>query len=182
MMTPPQPPDTPHHGAGRGILVAVHRGHLEVEKALHELGRSHLSLRSVSVVGADYHTQENVYGYYATGRRFEAWGSFGAFWSGVWAALVGEGVFYIPGIGPLLMAGPVVGWLVEALERGVMVHDLSPLGAALVTNGVPADDMRHFETALRHNEFLLIVSVPLSAIAEARAVVEPTGARVSVYP
>jgi hypothetical protein len=181
-MTPPQPSDTPHHGAGRGTLVAVLRDHLEVEKALHGLGRSHLSLRQASVVGADYHTQENVYGYYATGRRFEAWGSFGAFWSGVWAVLMGEGVFFIPGIGPLLMGGAVVGWLVEALETGVMVHDLSPLGATLVTNGVRADDMQHFETALRHGEFLLIVSAPQSAMAEARAVVEPTATRVSVYP
>jgi hypothetical protein len=181
-MTPAHRPDTPRHGAARGILVAVHRGHLEVEKALAELMRSHLSLRPVSVVGADYHTQENVFGYYSTSRRFEAWGSFGAFWSGVWAALTGEGVFFIPGIGSLLMGGPVVGWLVEALEAGVMVEGLSPLGAALVTNGVPADDMRHFEIALRHNEFLLIVSAPQTVIAEARAIVEPTATRLSVSP
>jgi hypothetical protein len=181
-MTPPQRPDADHHSAARGILVAVHRGHLEVEKALNELARSHLSLRQVSVVGADYHTQENVYGYYSTGRRFEAWGSFGSFWSGVWAALIGEGFFFIPGLGPLLMAGPVVGWLVEALETGLMVHGLSPLGAALVTNGVPADRMHKAETALRHNEFLLIASGPLPAMEETRALVESTGARVSVDP
>jgi hypothetical protein len=181
-MTPPERPDAPQHGAARGTLVAIHRGHLEMEKALGELRRSHLSLRDVSVVGTDDHTQENVYGYYSTGRRFEAWGSFGAFWSGVWAALVGEGFFFIPGIGSLLMAGRVVEWLVEALEAGVMVHDLSPLGAALVTNGVPADDMRHFEIALRHNEFLLIGSGPMPAMEELRAIVEPTGTRVSLYP
>ena len=181
-MTPLQRPDTPQHGAVRGILVAVHRSHLEVKEALDELARSHLSLRQVSVVGADYHTQENVYGYYCTGRRFEAWGSFGAFWSGVWASLTGDGFFFIPGIGPLLMAGPVVGWMVETLETGVMVHGLSPLGAALVTNGVPADGMLRFEIALRHNEFLLIISGAMPAIGEARALVEATGARVSVYP
>ncbi|MCG6921577.1 MAG: hypothetical protein LJF15_10930 [Acidobacteria bacterium] len=181
-MTPAQRLDSGHPSAARGTLVAVHRGHLGVEKALDELARSHFALRLVSVVGADYHTQSNVYGYYSAGRRFEAWGSFGAFWSGVWAALTGEGFFFIPHLGPLLMAGPVVGWLVEALETGAMVHDLSPLGAALVANGVPEDGMHQFEVALRGNEFLLIVSGPLPAMEEARALVEPTGARVSVYP
>jgi hypothetical protein len=133
------------------------------------------------VVGTDHHTQENVYGYYSTGRRFEAWGSFGAFWSGVWAALIGDGFFFIPGLGPLLMAGPVVDWLVEALETGVMVHGLSPLGAALVTRGVPADDMRTLEIALRSNEFLMISSGQLPAMAKTRSLAEHIGARVSVY-
>jgi hypothetical protein len=181
-MTPLQNPHSGHDGAARGTLVAVQRGHLEVRKALDELARSDCGLRRFSVVGADYHTQENVSGYYSIGRRFEAWGNFGTFWSGVWAALIGEGVFFIPGLGPLLMAGPVVGWLVEALETGAMVHGLSPLGAALVTNGVPAEDVLHVEIALRSNEFLLIGSGTLRAMAEARTLVERAGARVSVYP
>lgn len=181
-MTPLPRPDAGHPDATRGILVAVHRSHLEVEKALHQLARSGLSLRLVSVVGADCQTQESVYGYYSTGRRFEAWSNVGAFWSSVWAVLTGEGVFFIPGLGPLLMAGPVVGWLVEALETGVMVHGVGPLGAALVTNGVAADEVVRFEVALRHEEFLLVARGPLPAMAEARAIVEPIGGRVSVYP
>jgi hypothetical protein len=168
-------------GVARGILVAVHRGHLEAHKALDELTRSRPDLRQVSVVGADYHTQENVYGYYSTGRRLEAWGSFGSFWSGVWAALTGGGFFFVPGLGPVLMAGPVAGWLVAALEKGVMVHGLSPLGAALVGKGVPPEAMLEYETAVRSGEFLLITSGPLPAMAKARSLVESTGARVSVH-
>lgn len=168
--------------AARGILVAVHRGHLEVRRALDELERSHLDLRQVSVAGADYHTLENVYGYYSTGRRLEAWGSFGTFWSGVWAVLTGGGFFLIPHLGPLLMAGPVVGWLVAALEKGVMVSGLGPLGAALVAKGVPAEAMVEYEIAVRSNEFLLIIVGTLPAMAKARSLVESTGARVNVHP
>lgn len=183
-MTPLRRPDSQgvHAGATRGVLVAVHRGHLEVQKALDELARTQPGPRSLSVVGVDYHTEENVYGYYSSGRRFEAWGTFGAFWSGVWATLTGEGIFFIPGLGPLLMAGPVVGWLVAALEMGAMEHGLSPLGAALVANGVPSESMREYEIALRHNEFLLIGSGPLPAMESARSLVEPSGARVNVHP
>ena len=63
----------------QGILVAVHRGHLQVEQALKELTRSRVDLRPVSVVGTDHHTPENVYGYYFAGRRIKAWGSIGNF-------------------------------------------------------------------------------------------------------
>ncbi len=183
-MAPIRSPDrrSPGDGSARGILVAVYRGHLDVQKALDRMARAHLDLRQVSVVGADSHTEENVYGYYSAGRRFEAWGSFGAFWSGVWAALTGKGFFFIPGVGPLLMAGPVVGWLVGTLKTGEMVHGLSPLGAALVANGVAAEDMLELESAVRNDEFLLISSGSSPAIAEARSLVEPAAARVSVYP
>jgi hypothetical protein len=165
----------------RGILVAVYRGHLEVHKALDEFARTRLDLRQVSVVGTDYHTLETVYGYYTTGRRLEAWGSFGSFWSGVWAVLIGGGFFFVPGLGPVVVAGPVTGWLVAALEKGVMVHGLSPLGAALVGRGVPPEPMRDYETAVRSNEFLLITSGPLPSMAKARSLVESTGAQVDVH-
>jgi hypothetical protein len=168
-------------GASRGVLVAVHRGHLEVHKALDDLARSRLDLRLVSVVGTDYHTQENVYGYYTTGRRLEAWGSFGSFWSGVWGVLSGGGFFFVPGLGPVLIAGPLTGWLVAALDEGVMVHGLSPLGAALVGKGVSPEAMIEYETAVRCNEFLLVASGPLPPMTAARAVVERTGVRADVH-
>ena len=39
--------------------------------------------------------------------------------------------FLIPGIGPLLVAGPLVGWIVGALEGAALLGGLSVLGAAL---------------------------------------------------
>jgi hypothetical protein len=169
-------------GGGEAILVAIYRGHLDVLKALDELARSHVDLRQVSVVGTDFHTRENVYGYYSTGGRLEAWGSFGAFWSSVCAALSGSGFFFIPGLGPLVLAGPVVGWLVAALGKGVLVDGLSSLGAALVEKGVPPKAMHHYEVAVRDNEFLLVTSGPLPEVTKAGSVAESTRGRVDVYP
>jgi hypothetical protein len=37
----------------------------------------------------------------------------------------------IPGLGPILAAGPVVAWIVGALEGAVVVGGLSALGAGL---------------------------------------------------
>ena len=168
-------------GTARGILVAVHAGHLQVQKALAKLTRSRLDLRRACVVGTDYHTEENVYGYYSTGRSLEAWGSLGCFWKAVWAALTGGGFFFIPGLGAVVIAGPVAGWLVAALEKGTMVSGLSVLGAALVGQGVPPEAMIEYEAAVRSNEFLLIMSGPLSETAKAQSLLESAGARVRVH-
>jgi hypothetical protein len=65
------------------------------------------------------------------------WGKLGAFWGGVWGLLFGSAMFLIPGVGPLLVAGPLVGWIVGALEGAVVVGGLSAMGAGLYSLGIP---------------------------------------------
>jgi len=55
------------------------------------------------------HSEEDVVGYYNTGDRMRSWGKNGAFWGGIWGVLFGSAFFVIPGIGPLVAAGPLVG-------------------------------------------------------------------------
>jgi len=66
-------------------------------------------------------------------------------------------VLFIPGIGPLLIAGPLVGWLVGALESAVLVGGLSALGAGLYGLGIPKDSILRYETALKADKFVVIV-------------------------
>jgi hypothetical protein len=70
--------------------------------------------------------------------------------------LFGSAFFFIPGIGPLLIAGPLVGWLVGALESAALVGGVSALGAGLVSLGIPKDSIVRYETALKTDKFVLI--------------------------
>lgn len=50
-------------------------------------------------------------------------------------------IFLIPGLGPLVVAGPLVGWLGGALESAVVVGGLSALGAGLFSLGIPKNSI-----------------------------------------
>jgi hypothetical protein len=106
-------------------------------------------MKKLSIVGRDYHTDENVVGYYNTGDRMKYWGKLGAFWGGFWGLLFGSAFFLIPGVGPLLVAGPLVGWIVGALEGAVVVGGLSALGAGSLRHGHPKDSILQYETAVK---------------------------------
>jgi uncharacterized membrane protein len=155
-------------------VVAIYPTHLAAEAAVKELQRSGFNMKNLSIVGRDYHTDEHVVGYYNVGDRMKAWGKRGAFWGGLWGILFGSAFFWIPGLGPLLVAGPLVSWIVGALEGAVVVGGLSALGAGLCSIGIPKDSVVRYETILKTDKFLLIAHGSVDETTRAKAVLATT--------
>ena len=94
----------------------------------------------------------------------------------LWGLLFGSALFFIPGIGPLIVFGPLVGWLVGALEGAVVVGGLSALGAGLYSIGIPTDSIVEYETALKSDKFLVMAHGTAEEVATAKRILETTGA------
>jgi uncharacterized membrane protein len=157
-------------------VVGVYDSHTKAEASIKELQRSGFDMKKLSIVGKDYHTEEHVIGYYNAGDRMKVWGKLGAFWGGLWGMLFGSAFFLIPGIGPIMVFGPLVGWIVAALEGAVVVGGLSALGAGLYSIGMPKDSIVKYETALKSDKFLVIAHGTANEVAKAKSILETTGA------
>jgi hypothetical protein len=155
-------------------VVAVYGMHVEAEGAVKALQRAGIDMRTLSIAGKDTHTDEDVVGYYNVGDRMKYWGKTGAFWGGFWGLLFGSAFFAIPGIGPVLAAGPVVAWTVGALEGAVAVGGLSAIGAGLSNRGFPKDSIVQYEAALKAGQFLLMVHGTAAEAAKAKSVIDNT--------
>jgi uncharacterized membrane protein len=155
-------------------VVAIYPTHTEADQAVKELQRGGVDLHKLSIVGKGYHTDEHAVGYYNTGDRMMYWGKIGAFWGGFWGLLFGSAFFMIPGLGPILAAGPVVAWIVAALEGAAVVGGVSALGAGLYSMGIPKDSIVKYEAALKTDQFLLIVHGTASEVAKAKDIIETT--------
>ena len=153
-------------------VVAVFDNHHRAEEAVKALERAGFNMKQLSIVGKDYHSEEHVVGYYTTGDRMWYWGKFGAFWGGLWGMLFGAAFFLVPGIGPVLVAGPLVSAIVGALEGAAMVGGLSAVGAGLYSIGIPKDSVLRYETALRADKFLLLVRGTAEEVAKAREIMD----------
>ncbi len=169
--------------AKNSAVVAVYNSHTEAEASIKELQRSGFDMKKLSIVGKDYHTEEHVIGYYNVGDRMKVWGKLGAFWGGFWGLLFGSAFFMIPGIGPIVVLGPLVGWIVAGLEGAVVVGGLSALGAGLYSIGIPKDSVMQYETALKSDKFLVVAHGTADEVAKAKSVLETTGAAyVAAHP
>jgi len=142
--------------------------HEDAESAVKELQHSGYDMRTLSVVGKDYHTEEKVIGYYNTGDRMASWGKLGLFWGWIWGIVFGSAFFIIPGLGPIMVGGPLVAWLVGALETAVVTGGLSALGGALASIGIPKDSVLRYETAVKTNRFVLVVHGTADEVARAK--------------
>jgi hypothetical protein len=156
------------------IVVAVYASHSEAEEAVRGLQRAGIDMSSLSIVAKGAHTEEHVLGYYNSGDRMKYWGRTGAFWGGIWGLLTGSALFALPGIGPVLVGGPLTLSVVGALEGAVMLGGLSAIGAGLYGMGIPKDSVIEYETAIKADRYLLVVHGTASETAKTRYLLDST--------
>jgi len=156
----------------KNSVVAIYGTHAQAEEAVKELQRAGCDMKKLSIVGKDYRTDESVVGYYNAGDRMKYWGTQGAFWGGLWGMLAGAAFFAIPGIGPILIAGPLVTWIIGALEGAALVGGASALGAALYSIGIPKDSVIQYEAALKAEKFLVLAHGSHDEVARAQEVMQ----------
>jgi hypothetical protein len=103
--------------------------------------------------------------YSSAGDRMKGWGKMGAFWGGLWGLLTGAaGLFVIPGIGPVLAAGPVVEAIAAALA-GAGLGGSAMAGAAAASqftvamhrSGVPEEKLEMLQDAIEQGHYLLML-------------------------
>lgn len=97
--------------------------------------------------------------------RIKVWGEHGAAWGALWGLLAGAtGLFVLPGIGPLLAAGPVVEALGGAIA-GAAVAGGAMAGAAAFTEltsalhriGVSKTEVEEIHAAIERGSYVVIL-------------------------
>ena len=154
------------------IIVAVYDAHTQAEQAVKQLQSCGFDMKKLSIVGRNPHAEEQVVGFYNAGDRIKHWGKTGAFWGGIWGMLFGAAFFAIPGIGPVLVAGPLVAWIVGALETAAVVGGVGAVGAGLFSIGIPKDSVLKYEIALKTDKFLLMVHGTEHEVGRAREILQ----------
>src|SRR6202522_3333351 len=154
--------------SGTNSVVSIYDTHEQAEKAIKELQEAGVDMKSLSIAAKDTHTDEHVVGYYNAGDRMKYWGKVGAFWGGFWGLLFGSAAFAIPGLGPILVAGPLVAWIIAGLEGAAVVGGVSAVGAGLVSIGIPKDSILEYEIAIKTDRFLLLADGTAEEAARAR--------------
>ncbi|MDE2276661.1 MAG: DUF1269 domain-containing protein [Burkholderiales bacterium] len=157
------------------IAAAIYDSHERAEGAVRKLGQAGFDLKSISIVGKDYHSEEHVVGYFNVGDRARFFGKLGAFWGGLAGILFGSALMFVPVVGHIIILGPLAAAVVSGLEGAVVAGGLSALVGALTGMGIPKDSVLRYETALKADKFLVVVTGSAADIRRAHEVLSAAG-------
>jgi hypothetical protein len=151
-------------------VIGVFANHNAAETAVKKLTSAGFEMKSLSVVGKGYHTDEKVVGFYNTGDRIKFWGERGALWGGLWGMFFGGLFLTIPVVGHVVVLGYLAAIAIYGIENAIVVGGMSALGAALYGIGVPKDSVIQYESAVKADSFLVMAHGTADEIVRAKAI------------
>ncbi len=163
------------------VAIATFASHADADAAVKKLTAAGFAPRTLSVIGKGYHTEEKVMGFYNTGDRVKFWGLHGAAWGGLWGALFGGLFIAVPTVGPVLIVGYLGAVALAAIESAIIVGGLGAIGAAIYSLGVPKDSVVRYETAIKADDFLVMVHGDAATTEKARDILQQTAKSVDIH-
>lgn len=164
------------------LLAGIFNEHAQAARVLEQLIEKDFPMDRVSLLGRAGGQGDDFLGvsYRDTEQRMKIWGLQGAAWGALLGLLAGAaGVFVVPGLGAVMVAGP----LVEALG-GAVLGGAGMAGAAAVTQlaatfhrmGMPADTVDRLHQAIEDGKYLLILHADTEAGDDWKEQLEQGGA------
>ena len=157
-------------------VVAIYASHGGAESAVQAVHQAGLDMRRLSIAGKHLDSERYAVGFYTSDDRVEFWGGREGRWESLWRMLIGNALFAIPAIGSLVVMGPLVDWMVAALEDSAEGGAAGVLAAALASIGIPMDSVLRYEVEVKAGRFIVIVHGTPSLIERARTILWATGA------
>jgi hypothetical protein len=151
------------------LLTGIFNEEKQAEQTVNKLIKEDFPMDYISIMGKAQHSGDDPIGIYyqSTGERVRSWGSLGAIWGGILGLLTGAaGLFFVPGLGAVMAAGPIVQALVggaagTAVGGGVMsaAATVSHLITALRRMGVSEDKLEHVQEAVKEGKYIVMLRI-----------------------
>lgn len=141
------------------------------EDALERLAEGVFPIEQISMIARDLESERHVHGFATTGDVARQGAGAGAWLGGLFGVLIGAAFVWVPGFGPLIVAGP----LAAALLGGVEHAAGGELLGALAGWGVSEQDVARYEDEVRRGRYLLVAHGSSEQVAYAREVLGEGG-------
>lgn len=149
-------------------IVSVYADHASAEKAVKKLHEEGFAMADLSIIGRDFQVREEPVGLVSAGDYARAGAGTGALFGGLFGLLAGAAFLILPGVGPVVVWGPLAVSLLAGLEGAIAGTALGSLAGALVGWGIPRERALKYETQVKGGKFLVVVRGTPECIARAQ--------------
>ncbi len=156
------------------VLVYPHLD--EAEAAVQKLGEEGFPIDRVSIVAKDLGTEKKVHGFVTSCDVGKSTAKTGAWMGGIFGMLVGAAFIWVPGVGPLIVAGSLAAAVLGGVEGAAAGAAISGALGWLVSLGISKEHILKYEESVRAGKYLVIAHGAPDDIAKAERILKATKA------
>lgn len=153
-------------------IVHIYPSLEEAEAAVKRLSDSKFPINQISIVTQNIETTKQVHGFITAGDVAAQGASSGAWMGGFFGILVGAAFLWVPGFGPLFVAGPLAAALIGGVEGIVAGAAGGGLLGALMGWGISKEHILKYQEVVKGGKFLVIANGDEAQVSQARSILQ----------
>jgi hypothetical protein len=155
-------------------VVGVYNAMDDAEKAVHALDMAKYPINQVTIVTKDISTEKKVHGYVTGCDVSKAGAKTGAWLGGIFGLLVGAAFLWVPGIGPVIVAGSLSAALAGGVEGALAGAALGGILSGLAAWGISKQHILKYEEIVKAGKFLVVAHGSADDVAKAKQILSGT--------
>lgn len=144
----------------------------DAEAAIKHLSDNKFPINQISIVTQNIETTKQVHGFITVGDMAARGASSGAWMGGLFGLLVSAAFIWVPGFGPLFVAGPFAAALLGSVEGIAAGAAGDGLLGALLGWGISKEHIIKYEELIKSGKYLVIVNGDESQVNRARSLLD----------
>src|SRR5262245_20839475 len=146
------------------------------EDAVRQLGQDGFPVEQVSIIAQNLGTEKKVHGFVTSCDVAKASARSGAWVGGIFGLLVGAAFVWVPGVGPLVVAGSLTAALAGGLEGAVAGAAFSGILGWLSSLRISKEHILKYEESVTAGKYLVLAHGSAEEVKKAQQILEGTGA------
>lgn len=156
----------------KSTVVGVFKTADEAEDAIRALDSAGVPIDRVSLVAKDVQSEKRVHGFVTSCDVAKAAAGTGAWLGGLFGLLVGAAFLWVPGVGPLVVAGSLTAALLGSVEGAVAGAAGAGLLSWLASLGISKEHILRYEEAVKAGKYLVSVQGSAAEVEKAQGVLQ----------
>ena len=157
-------------------VIGVYETMSKAEEAIGALNRGGFPITQISITAQNLESEKEIHGFITTGDVAKSGAGTGAWVGGLFGLLAGAAFVWVPGFGPLIVAGSLAAMLIGGAEGVVVGTAGGGLLGGLIGWGVSKQHILKYEEHLKSGKYLVIAHGSTEEVARAQNILQSTGA------
>lgn len=159
----------------QSATIGVFDTQVQAEAAVRELKKGGFPMNKVSIVAKGLQKTEDVQGFISTGDVVKSSAGTGVWVGGLFGLLVGAAFVWVPGFGPLVVAGPLTAALIAGVEGAVAGAAGAGVLGALFSPFVAKKHILKYQEHLNADRYLVVAHGTAAEADKAREILNQSG-------